>query len=484
MNKDPTPSASSGQAPATKTKTWREWGTLCILIALAMPVEARTRPHYGGTLRVEIEGDAWTQNVPGTGGLGSPTARRLVFDGLTRVDADGTVRPALAIRWASEENDHRWQFWLRPGVHFEDSSPLTAAVVVASLTGLCGTDCPWTAVRLVGASIVFTSDSPMPNLPALLAGDDFLIVHPRSVDANAAAQPASPTGFMVGTGAFEPTGFSNGVLTLTANDSCWEGRPFLDKIVITGHKAIRDQWLDLSLGRTDVVEVPAEQLREAHEKRLNVVASGPVSLLALAVADGGVLADPNLRAAIALAVDRSSLSNVIFQKQGEITGSLLPSAMTGYGFLFPADRDVNKAHELRGGLTPPSLTISTDDPGAAMQLATQRLALNLREAGFNVQVIGRTYQRANIVLLRLTLQSNQPQAAIESLLRGLGVASPVIESTPAGLYKVEREFLQTHTLVPLLYLPRAYAVGGRVRDFNLSADGTPLLADVSLQDAP
>jgi hypothetical protein len=41
-----------------------------------------------------------------------------------------------------------------------------------------------------------------------------------------------------------------------------------------------------------------------------------------------------------------------------------------------------------------------------------------------------------------------------------------------------------HTLIPLLYLPRAYAVGGRVRDFNLSADGTPLLANVSLQDAP
>jgi hypothetical protein len=87
-----------------------------------------------------------------------------------------------------------------------------------------------------------------------------------------------------------------------------------------------------------------------------------------------------------------------------------------------------------------------------------------------------------MVLLRLTLASNQPQAALESMLRGVGVASPVVEDTSAGLYNVEREFLQTHTLVPLLYLPRAYAVGGRVRDFSLSPDGTPLLAGVSLQD--
>jgi hypothetical protein len=49
---------------------------------------------------------------------------------------------------------------------------------------------------------------------------------------------------------------------------------------------------------------------------------------------------------------------------------------------------------------------------------------------------------------------------------------------------VEHEFLDTHTLIPLLYLPRAYAVGGRVRDLRLSPDGAPQLADVSLEDAP
>jgi hypothetical protein len=120
-----------------------------------------------------------------------------------------------------------------------------------------------------------------------------------------------------------------------------------------------------------------------------------------------------------------------------------------------------------------------------MQLAAQRIALNLREAGFNVQAVAPgTPRRADMVLLRLTLASNNPQAALESLLRGVGVATPIVEDNPAGLYKAEREFLQTHTLIPLLYLPRAFAVGGRVRDLNLSADGTPLLAGVSLQDAP
>jgi ABC-type transport system substrate-binding protein len=442
-----------------------------LLAALALPAAARTRPHYGGTLRVEIEGDPWQ--------LPNGIAWRLVHDSLTRLDPDGAVQPALAVRWASENNDHRWQFWLRPGVLFHTGWPLKSSTVAESLSGACRVDaaCPWTSVRAVGASVVFISDSPVPNLPALLAGDGYLIYQAESAEGK--ALPSA-----IGTGPFRSIGIHDGAEVFEANDSCWEGRPFLDRIEITGHKSIRDQWLDLNLGRADLVEVPAEQLRQAHEQRLTVVASGPVSLLALAVADGGVLADPNLRAAIALAVDRSSLFNVIFQKQGEITASLLPSALTGYGFLFSPDREIDKARELRGGLTPPAITISTDG-SAAMQLATQRIALNLRDAGFNVQLPPPGPARhTDMVLLRLTLASNQPQPALESLLRCVGVASPVVEDSPAGLYKVEREFLQTHTLVPLLYLPRAYAVGGRVRDFNLSADGTPLLANVSLQDVP
>lgn len=448
----------------------------CLLLSLALPVSARTRPHYGGTLRVEIDGEPWPQVGAKSGGL----ARRLVFDGLTRMDADGALQPALALRWASENNDHRWQFWLRPGVHFHDGSVLTASIVEAALTGSCGAACPWTDVHAVGTTLVFTSDSPMPNLPALLAGDDFLI----GIAAPVSSDPNSITGPSIGTGPFQAAGLSNGILTLVANGACWQGRPFFDKIEIHGYVPVRDQWLDLSVGRADLVEVPPEQLRQAQQQRLAVISSRPAQLLALAVADSGALGNPNLRAAIALAVDRGALSNVIFQKQGEITASLLPSELTGYAFLFSTDRDLNKAHELRGGLAPPPLTL-TAEGGAAMQLAAQRIVLNLREAGFNVQVAGNSApQHADLALVRLSLRSNQPQAALESLLRGVGVANPVLESTPAGLYKLEREFLDTHTLIPLLYLPRAWAVSSRVRDLRLSSDGVPLLDGASLEAAP
>ena len=444
----------------------RQAAISCLIAVLALPAVARTRPHYGGTLRVEVEGDG----SKSSNGL----IWRLEMDGLTQFGVDGTPRPALAIRWASENNDHRWQFWLRPAVQFRNGWPLTSAAVVASLTQSCPTNCPWTALHAVGASVVITSDSPMPNLPSLLAENQFLI---HLMDAGDGKEPPC----CVGTGPFQ---LAQGLpLNLVANENYWGGRPFVDKVEILTNKSVRDQWLDLSVGRADLVEVPAEQLRQAQQQHLTVVASPPVTLLALAVSDSSVLSNPNLRAAIAMAVDRNALSNVIFQKQGEVTASMLPGALTGYSFLFPTDRDLNKAHEVRGGLTSPTLTLAADN-NPIMQLAAQRLALNLHEAGFTVQVTNAaTAQHKDLALLQLTLASSQPQPALESILRSVGVATPVIENTPAGIYKMEREFLDTHTLIPLLYLPRAYAISGRVRDLRLSPDGTPLLADVSLQDA-
>ncbi len=85
-----------------------------------------------------------------------------------------------------------------------------------------------------------------------------------------------------------------------------------------------DQWLDLSVGRTDIVEVPPELLRQARQQRMNVLVSRPVDLLALTLAPSGGLASREMRQAAALAVDRTALYNVIFQKQGEVTASLLP----------------------------------------------------------------------------------------------------------------------------------------------------------------
>lgn len=440
-----------------------------------MTAGARTRPHYGGTLRIEVQGDVWAAD-----GL----ARRLVLNTLTNLSDSGSAQPALAVQWSSQNAAQRWDFQLRPQVRFQDGTPLTAEAVVVSLTTACAPSmgigaadgettaaCPWNAVYAVGpADVVITTATPMPDLPELLAQTRFEIAKKDEM------------GQLEGTGAFRVAGFANGALTLAANDDCWQGRPFLDAVEIFPHRAIRDQWLDLSVGRADIVEVPPEMQAQAQQQHLEVLISPPVDLLALTLEQQGSLADPAQRTAAALAVDRASLYNVIFQKQGEITASLLPESLSGYAFLFPTDRDLSRARALRGGAPAPPMTMSAEPGGGTLQLAAERLALNLHEAGFNVQVA--SPGGAAVMHLRLAhLEETNPRAALDEMLAAFGQTGTVNGTDPRSLWLAESTALQNHTVVPLLWLPRAWAVGERVRDLRLSRDGEPLLASASLEGA-
>jgi peptide/nickel transport system substrate-binding protein len=419
---------------------------------------------------MEIAGDGITSS--------DATVLHLVLDGLTRFGADGSIQPALATSWKSDDGFHHWEFSLRPGVQFHNGMPLTADRVVASLNLACNGNCPWTSIHAVGQSVVFIGDSPMPNLPWLLADRQYLIE--LTDEGEGKAPPCC-----IGTGPFAMAGPTNPKLVeLAANEGYWGGRPFVDKIEVATGRDLRDQWLDLSLGRADVVEVPPEDLRQAEQQHLTLAQAPAVELLALEIADTGALANPMLRGAIAEAVDRSALYNVIFQKQGEITASLLPQALTGYAFLFPADRDLNKAHDLRGGLACPPLVLNYAGDGA-MQLAAQRIALNLHEAGFDTQVVAaKAQQHADLTLRLLPIAGPDPAAAMEILLRASGESVSVADRSTQALYRAEHDFLDRKTLVPLLDLPLSYAIGPRVRDFTLLAGGTPDLASASLEDAP
>lgn len=433
----------------------------CLLLALLAPAGARTRPHYGDTLHVEIAGNPWDYSD----GL----ARRLVFDGLTQIGADGSLQPALAVGWTAENAERRWLFRLRPNLHFHDGSPLTSASVVASLTASCSSNCPWATVRALSNSILFTSDAPNPQLPGLLAGDEFLV----------SKTSQEPDG---GTGPFQVASDANGVLTLSANDSYWQGRPFLDAIEIRAHRTTGDQWLDLQSGRADVVEVPAEDVRQAQQQHLNVAISSTVELLGLQLAASGPLENASLRAAISDAIDRNALANVIFQKQAKPAASLLPQSVSGFAFLFSTERDLAKARELRGSAVPPALVLQSAGEGAR-QLAAQRIVLNLREAGLNVQIGAAGARSPGLTLRSFQIDSADSASDLVAIMMAVGETPPAIGSDPASVYKAEREFLERKDLIPLVHLPRAYAIGPRVRGFRLGFDGAPDLPSTSLEAA-
>lgn len=221
------------------------------------------------------------------------------------------------------------------------------------------------------------------------------------------------------TGPFRRTSFDPGRhATFAANPEYWDGRPFLDAIDVQLGRGPRDQLADLELGKTDLVEVDTADLRRASANSRSVWPSGPVSLIALLFP----AADPRLREALALSIDRAAMHAVLLQKQGDPTAALLPQWLSGYAFAFPAAPDLPRARALAAAVPSGSRTLALSyDPAmrAARSLA-ERVAVNARDAGLTVQVSPQN-PRADVRLLEVRLDSLDPARARDALAAALGL---------------------------------------------------------------
>ncbi|MBM3514002.1 MAG: hypothetical protein FJX59_09830, partial [Alphaproteobacteria bacterium] len=71
----------------------------------------------------------------------SITTLSAMFDGLTRIDADGALRPWLAVAW-NRIDDRTWRFKLRHDVRFSNGAPLTSDAVVFAVDYLVNQAAP------------------------------------------------------------------------------------------------------------------------------------------------------------------------------------------------------------------------------------------------------------------------------------------------------------------------------------------------------
>jgi ABC-type transport system substrate-binding protein len=430
----------------------------------AAPAPAAERPHYGGTLRIELRESP--QNLdPATLTATSPESlSRMIFETLVSLDGQGRPQPLLASSWQAEPGNQRWRFLLRAGVSFSDGTPLDASAVVASLRN---SNPEWKAVA-AGDSVIIETELPDPDLAAELA----LVRHSIVRRGN---------GSLMGTGPFTIAQWTTGQhLTLKANDQYWAGRSFVDSVDVEFGKNDRDQIMALDLGKADVAEVAPENIRRAQAENRNVVTSPAWELMALIFA-----ADPrsddevHARNALASSIDTAALNNVVLQGGGEPTAALLPTWESGYGFVF-ADSSGNGAR-----LSQPAqrrsqqwtLSFDTSDPVA--RVIAQRLALNARDAGITLDLNSST--AADLRLVRIPLASADPHVALIELARALQLPRPKFtNSSVAELYSAEKGILQSHRVIPLLHLRSGVALQPAVHDFSMSLDAMWHLENVWL----
>ena len=470
-------------------------GSVLIVAALLMfaatgVAAPSTRPRSGGTLRVELRERVDTLD-PRVRPAESQIAHAqemldaLLFDRLLRLDDRGKPVPALAIAWESQDENKQWRFQLRPGVQFSDGTPLTSNIAVAALTVDLALEFGGAAhVSAAGDWLTIESDMAMPELPQQLAvGRNFIF-------------RAAPDGTLAGTGPFDLEHLdlhaSPAQAVFAGNANCWAGRPFVDRVQISlGVESPRIE-ADLEFGLADAGELAPAEMRQAAERGVRTWSSEPMDLFALAFDSGRPAAqDQNLREAIAAAIDRAAIANVVLQRQAVPAGALLPDWISGYAFLFPAgpaSPAPNSATTVVKPAAPLVLVYDSEDEEA--RAVAERVIVDLRAAGIPADAVEKTASAppADMFLARIAVAQPDAPAALDFVLSALPAAAPsagrVSDSDPESLYAAERAALADFRIVPLAHATENWGLGATLRDWMPQRWGDLRLDDVWLDLAP
>ena len=420
------------------------WASLALSsLVISHFLTGAVRPRYGGTLTVEL---STILNRLDPGGLNSALSVPIT-ETLVRVKSN-EVEPVLAVAWQHDPDFKRWRFSLRPNVSFHDGEALTAATAAPSLLATLKPKYGEVSIEAGGQAIVVQSDREMPGLLEELALTRSAIF--RKSDANP----------LIGTGPFRITAWEPGRrLNVAAFENYWGGRPYLDAVEIEfgpGH------------GRADLFDIPVGPAHRIFPEGLATWSSAPRTLVAITSTNS----DVTLLQALALAVDRAPIANVLAQHKGEAAFGLLPQWLSGYAFLFNSTPDVVRAKQLVSSLRsgPTSLSYPAND--LFLRSVAERIALNARDAGITIQPT--TAGNANLRLMEWPLESNDTADELRRIALELGASDRTGSMDPAKpetLYQLERSLLDDHRIIPLLHLRQTYAIAPRVH-FQPSTSGT------------
>lgn len=108
------------------------------LILSAGAAFAQDAPRAGGTLTIALNSDIRSLEPGVNRDNNTDTVILQMFEGLVGYRMDLSVGPALAQSWTLSPDGRAYRFTLRPGVMFQNGTPLTAADVVWSWNRLIG----------------------------------------------------------------------------------------------------------------------------------------------------------------------------------------------------------------------------------------------------------------------------------------------------------------------------------------------------------
>lgn len=274
-------------------------------------------PVRGGTLRAGFTGGNAADTLdPGAALNNVDFARTFaLYDPLIGLDAEGQSKLILAESIEPNADATSWTIRLRAGVLFHDGTPMSAEDVLFSLqrqvdnqfaaaSALAPVDMGRAKVR-DDLTLVLPCRQPYSILDQALSSNFYYLgIVPKTFD------PDKP----VGTGPFKLRTFSPGQESVfDANDDYWDGRPYVDSLVISNFLDETAQLNALQAGQVDLInQLSANSIVLAQSAGQVLIAEGGGMTPIVMRCDVAPFDDVRVRQALRLVVDRPQMNEVVF----------------------------------------------------------------------------------------------------------------------------------------------------------------------------
>ncbi|MET8653110.1 ABC transporter substrate-binding protein [Nocardia aurea] len=307
-------------------------------------------PEPGGTLRIGAIGKSSKTERDPYATISNESdflIMSLIYDPLTVPGNEPNVAPRLASKWESDAEQRNWTFTIAEGAAFHDGRPVTSDDVVWSLRTLrkvAGeTKVPVASVNDIDSAgpnaVVLTTAGPNSQLPLLLRLMTFVV--PEGTTDHSKG---------IGSGPFELESYTNGNARLVRNDKWHGGAPLLDAIEVTLFESPESMANAVMAGQIDVASSVGAVAGRTAESRgdLQVIRrpNDVAVVIAMRTSDGP-FADPRVRAALRLGVDREGMVAQVLSGYGAVANDVLGTGDPTYDTaLSQRERDVDRARQL------------------------------------------------------------------------------------------------------------------------------------------
>ncbi|MFA5538172.1 MAG: ABC transporter substrate-binding protein [Gemmobacter sp.] len=330
-------------------------GALLAGAALALTLSAASAE----TVRWARVADALTLDPHSQNEGPTSTLLHHMYETLVNRATDGSLQPRLATEWSIHPEDPTiWVFKLREGVTFHDGSAFTAEDVVFSVERVRHESSGFRALHAAvqGAEAIddhtvhIQMSGPAPLYIQNLT--NFFIMDKDWAEANGVTAPqnyaAGEENFAVrnanGTGPYTLVSRDPEVRTvMRAYDGHWADTPAVTEIAYIPISEAATRVAALLSGEVDVVQdVPVQDIARLEQTDGITVATGPENRniffaydvssekLKSADVDDNPFAKSEVREAMALAIDRDAIQQVVMRGQSQPSAAPLPPFVNGW----------------------------------------------------------------------------------------------------------------------------------------------------------